>query len=146
MSDEIEGGSLGAASTHTSGRISTPIEIVGRLSGRRRWTVEQKLAILSDVFGPHGCIRTACERHDVGGGSIYTWRRQAMSGALNGMRRTAEPAFAEMQISGPPALPALVAAAASGAIAIELPSGIRLTVDAAVDADALSRVISVLAR
>ncbi|WCP13551.1 hypothetical protein sphantq_01980 [Sphingobium sp. AntQ-1] len=44
-------------------------------------------------------MRTACERHDVGSGSIYTWRRQAMSGELAGVRKLAEPAFAEVQIS-----------------------------------------------
>ena len=46
------------------------------------------------------------------------------------------------------ALPVEVAADArtTGQIGIELPSGVRLTVDGTVDAEALSRVISVLAR
>lgn len=127
--------------------MSSRIEVVSRVSGRRRWTVEQKLAVLRDAFGSEGCVRTACERHDVGSGSIYTWRRQAMSGELAGVRRLAEPAFAQVQISEPPALPApLACAPVSGSIGIELPSGIRVTVDATVDADALSRVIGVLAR
>ncbi|HKP22524.1 MAG TPA: transposase [Dongiaceae bacterium] len=127
--------------------MSSRIEIVGRVSGRRRWTVEQKLTILRDAFGPEGCVRTACERHDVGSGSIYTWRRQAMSGELTGVRKPAEPAFAEVQISGHPTLLAPAASAPNGSpIGIELPSGIRVTVDATVDADALSRVIGVLTR
>src|SRR3546814_8924970 len=82
-----------------SGRMSSRIEIVSRVSGRRRWTVEQKLAALRDAFGPEGCVRTACERHEVGSGSIYTWRRQAMSGELTGVRKPIEPAFAQVQIS-----------------------------------------------
>jgi transposase len=127
--------------------MSSRIEVVSRVSGRRRWTVEQKLAILRDAFGPEGCIRTACERHDVGSGSIYTWRRQAMSGELAGVRRLAEPAFAQVQVSEPPALPGqLIARPVSGLIGIELPSGIKVTVDAAVDADALSRVLGTLTR
>ena len=127
--------------------MSTRIEVIGRVSGRRRWTVEQKLTALRDAFGPEGCVRTACERHDVGSGSIYTWRRQARSGALAGVRKLAEPAFAEVQISEPQALPAsLVSAPVSGLIGIELPSGIRVSVDATVDADALSRVIGILTR
>lgn len=70
-----------------------------------------------------------------------------MSGGLAGVRKFAEPAFAEVQISEPPALPApLARAPAGGSIGIELPSGIRVTVDGAVDADALSRVIGVLTR
>ena len=80
MSDEIEDSGNGAETTHTSGRMSSRIEVVSRVSGRRRWTVDQKLAVLRDAFGPEGCVRAACERHDVGSGSIYTWRRQAMSG------------------------------------------------------------------
>ncbi len=127
--------------------MSSRIEVVSRVSGRRRWTVEQKLAALRDAFGPDGCVRTACERHDVGSGSIYTWRRQAMSGELAGVRKLADPAFAEVQISGPPALPApSVAPPMSSSIGIDLPSGIRVTVDATVDADALSRVIGILTR
>lgn len=38
------------------------------------------------------------------------------------------------------------AASGSGQIGIELPSGVRLTVDASVDAEALSRGIGVLAQ
>lgn len=127
--------------------MSSRIEVVSRVSGRRRWTVEQKLAALRDAFGPEGCVRTACERHEVGSGSIYTWRRQAMSGELTGVRKPIEPAFAEVQISEQLALPApTVAARSNGVIGIELPSGIKVSVDATVDADALSRVIGVLAR
>jgi transposase len=127
--------------------MSSRIEVVSRVSGRRRLTVDQKLAVLRDAFGPEGCVRAACERHDVGSGSIYTWRRQAMSGELAGVRKPIQPFFAEVQISEQPALPAPALAARSGSvIGIELPSGIKVTVDAAVDADALSRVIGVLTR
>lgn len=75
------------ASSHTTGHLSghmtSRVEIVGRMSGRRRWTVEQKLAILRDAFGPDGSVRAACERHEVGSGQLYTWRRLAMSGELS---------------------------------------------------------------
>jgi len=126
--------------------MSSRIEVVSRVSGRRRWTVEQKLAVLRDAFGPDGCIRTAVERHDVGSGSIYTWRRQAMSGELAGVRKLPEPAFAEVRIGEPPALPAPIVPLVPGLIGIELPSGIKVTVDAAVDVEALSRVIGALTR
>lgn len=127
--------------------MSSRIEVVSRVSGRRRWTVEQKLVALRDAFGPEGCVRTACERHEVGSGSIYTWRRQAMSGELTGVRKPIEPTFAQVQISEPLALPApTVTARSDGVIGIELPSGIKVSVDATVDADALSRVIGILAR
>jgi len=144
MSDETIEPAADVASSHTTGRI----EIVGRVSGRRRWTVEQKLAILRDAFGPDGSVRAAVERHEVGSGAIYTWRRQAMSGALSGVPARPQATFAEVRISEPPVMlsapPAEVSADArtAGQIGIELPSGVRLTVDGAVDAEALSRVMA----
>lgn len=148
MSEEI----IDSASAHTSSRTSARIQVIARVSGRRRWTVDQKLAVLRDAFGPDGCVRVAVERHEVGSGSIYSWRRQAMSGVLGGIRKVADPAFAEVEVTESVALPAPTVAPqrtaqiGSGQIAIELPSGVRLTMDASVDAEALSRVIGVLTR
>lgn len=136
--------------------------MVARVSGRRAWTVEQKLVMLRDAFGPGGSVRGSMERHEVTSGLLYTWRRQAMSGELAGTPRPAlsrpvvEPAlcFAEVRMTQDASpLPALAlpvtapaCADAPGRIGIELPSGVRLSVDAAVDAEALSRVLGVLAR
>lgn len=146
MDDFDDQDSSSHTTDHMSGRMTGRVEIVGRVSGRRRWTVEQKLAILRDAFGPDGSVRSACERHEVGSGQLYTWRRLAMSGELAGTKRTALPAFAEVEISelSQPAVPPPVQPC--GQIGIELPSGVKLTVDAGVDADALSRVIGVLVR
>ncbi len=138
--------------------MSSRIEVVARVSGRRAWTVEQKLAMLRDAFGPGGSVRNSIERHEVTSGLLYTWRRQAMSGelastprpALLGPMVEAPPCFAEVRvIDQPPApvpAPPPVCIDPPGRIAIELPSGIRLSVDAAVDAEALSRVLGVLGR
>ena len=54
MSDEIEDSASERASSHMSNRMSSRIEVVSRVSGQRRWTVEQKLAVLRDAFGPDG--------------------------------------------------------------------------------------------
>ncbi|MDQ0838847.1 transposase [Sphingomonas faeni] len=100
MSDEI----TEPPADVVTGRMSGRIEIVGRVSGRRRWTVEQKLAILRDAFGPDGLVRAAVERHEIGNGAIYTWRRQAMSGALSGVPARPQTAFAEVRVSDPPVM------------------------------------------
>ncbi len=145
------------ATAHMSGHTSARIEVV---AGRRRWTVEQKLSMLRDAFGADGSVREACERHGVGSGQIYTWRRQAMSGELTGLKPAVLPAFAEVEVVAatvPAASPLLMSSstpptscaaspAAAGQIVIALPSGVRLTVDASVDADALGRVLAVLGR
>jgi transposase len=132
--------------------MSTRIEVVGRVSGRRRWTVEQKLSILRDAFGPDGSVRSACERHEVGSGLLYTWRRLAMSGELTGTRPSVPsisgPGFAEVELAEPAAAAAvsLSGSPPDGRIGIELPSGVKLTVDGTVDAEVLARVLGVLAR
>ncbi len=75
-----------------------------------------------------------------------------MSGVLGGIRKMADPAFAEVEVTEAAALPAPTVAPPGpaqiipGQIAIELPSSVRLTMDASVDADVLSRVIGVLTR
>jgi transposase len=145
--------------SHMSGRMTTRVEIIGRVSGRRRWTVEQKLSMLRDAFGSGGCVRTAMERHEVSSGQLYTWRHQAMSGELTGTAppvlpppmSQAVPCFAEVAIAKPePLLPPPVisepAQVPVGQIGIELSCGVKLTVDAGFDADALARVLSVVGR
>ncbi len=123
------------ASSHMSGRMTTRIEVVGRVSGRRRWTVEQKLAILRDAFGPDGSVRAACDRHGVGSGAIYTWRRQAMSGELAGVRPPALPAFSEVEVADPVVRDvALPVPPRCGQIGIELPTGVSADRAARTDA------------
>ena len=139
MNEDVGATGASALTTgHMSDHMSSRIAVVG---GRRRWSVEQKLAILREAFGPDGSVSAACQRHAVGSGLLYTWRRQALAGDLTGVKRTSVPSFAEVEVSV-----STTATAESGQIGIELPSGVRLTVDAAVDADALARVLSVLAR
>ncbi len=142
---------------HTSARMTGQIEVIARVSGRRFWSVEQKLAMLRDAFGPGGSVRDAMERHEITSGLLYTWRRNAMAGLLIDRptkalaQPVAEPSasFAEVSIAVPmataPMLPSQFPTP-SGQIAIELPSGIKLSVDASVDAEALGRVLSVLER
>ena len=120
--DQITAASDTITTSYTTSRMTGRIEVVGRVSGRRRWTVEQKLAILHDAFGPGGSRHTACKRHKVSGAQLYSWQRQALSGELIRAAPPASPAFATVEIADLSA--PSVSARASG-ITIELPSGIR---------------------
>ena len=149
-------------SGHTSSRTTGRIEVIARVSGRRAWTVEQKLAMLRDAFGPGGSVREAMERHEVTSGLLYTWRRNAMAGLLvdrpakvvAGPTEPAPPPFAEVVVADPVGSPSVAplpvlsvqTSEPAGRIAIDLPSGVRLSVDASVDAEALGRVLAVLSR
>jgi len=147
-------------SGHTSSRTTGRIEVIARVSGRRFWTVEQKLAMLRDAFGPGVSVRAAMERHEVTSGLLYTWRRNAMAGllidrpvkVLPGSAKEADASFAEVVIADEASVRSLPLSAPppppihkpAGRITIELPSGIKLGVDASVDAEALVRVLAVL--
>lgn len=145
MSDVIVEAEGDRTTSHTSGRMTGRMEIVARVSGRRKWTTEQKLEILRDAFGPGGSVREAIELHEVSSGLLYTWRRQAVAGTLDGLVKPALPSFAEVCVAEPPMLPS-PSSPTGGVIGIELPSGIRLSVDGSVDAEVLARVLSVLPR
>jgi len=147
VSDQVVEASAGDASGDMTGRMSSRITVIDRVSGRRYWSVEQKLSMLRDAFGPGGGVRRAMDLHEVSSGQLYTWRRQAMSGELGGRSMVVPvlpvsgPVFAEVGIADAlaavPALPLPAPVEATTKIGIELPSGVRLTVDSGVDADAL---------
>jgi Transposase len=81
------GESDGAASSQTTGRMSGrngSVQIVGRVSGRRSWSLEQKLRIIGEAFSPGSSVTQASERHEVSTGQLYTWRKQLLDGELCG--------------------------------------------------------------
>jgi transposase len=120
------------------------VEVVGRVSGRRDWSDEEKLQILAEAFRPGVRVCDVLQRRELSSGLVYTWRKQARLGLLGGMV-PALPAFAEVRVAEvEPVAPAPQSVSEAGFIRIDLPSGVRVSVDALVDAGALARVLSVL--
>ena len=121
--------------------------MVGRVSGRRNWSDAEKLEILSDAFRPGVRVRDVLQRRDLSSGLVYTWRKQARLGKLGGVA-PALPTFAEVrvaEVAAPAPQPATPTPTPTpGLICIELPGGVRVSVDSSVDAGALARVLSVL--
>ena len=118
--------------------------MVGRVSGRRKWSDAEKLEVLADAFRRGVRVRDVLQRRDLSSGLVYTWRKQARLGLLGGVA-PALPAFAEVRVAEVEAVaPAPQPTSETGLIRIDLPGGVRVSVDAAVDAGALARVLSVL--
>lgn len=115
------------------------MEVFGRVPGRRRWSDAEKLEILAEAFRPGVRVCDVIARREVSSSLIYTWRKQLHEGKLAGVVPSL-PVFAEVQV----AEPALPAPCPSGLIRIDLPDGVRVSVDTHVDAGALARVLSVL--
>ena len=142
--------------------MSYPIaEVLGRVGRRRRFSVEQKVAVLAEATAPGANMSEVARRHGLLPAQVYKWRRLAELGII-GMPGASElPSFVAVEITKDVrSLPALVPegkpAAVDGAprrrrkkaglIEIELGCGRRVRVDRDVDAAALQRVLDVLAR
>lgn len=137
-------------------------EVLGRVERRRRFSVEQKLAVLAEAMAPGASISQVARRHGLVPAQIFKWRRLAELGVI-GMPGASElPSFVAVEITRDvPPLPASAcedkpAAGGevprhrrrkrAGLIEIDLGSGRRVRVDRDVDAAALERVLDVLAR
>ena len=143
--------------------MSYPIaELLGRVERRRRFSVEQKLAVLAEAMAPGANMSEVARRHGLVPAQVYKWRRLAELGVI-GMPGASElPSFVAVEIAKDvPSLPAVIReskpAAVSdaprrrqrkkaGLIEIELAGGRRVRVDRDVDAAALERVLDALAR
>lgn len=128
------------------------MEIITGVERRRRWRLEEKLRILSELEMPGACFADVARRHDVSRGLLWNWRRQARSGALASMTGPAflpvhvmpEPAAVDAPRPGRPALSRTSSEAAGGVIEIALADGTTVRVGRDVGAAALRRVLGVL--
>ena len=137
-------------------------EVLGRIERRRRFSVEQKLAVLAEATAPGANLSVIARRHGLLPAQLYKWRRLAELGVIGVPGASELPSFVAVEITKEvSALPVPVAAdkpaeindvprrrrrKKAGFIEIELAGGRRVRVDRDVDAAALGRVLDVLAR
>ena len=122
-------------SGHTSARMTTPprrIEVITGPERRRRWSREQKQAIVEESLSPRATPAAIARKHGIGTGQLYTWRRQLLRQPPAG---TAD--FAQAALTAGPATP-------SGVIQIVLPDRITVRISGEVDERTLRRVLAVL--
>ncbi len=66
------------------GRVGEVISVVAR---RRRWTLEQKLALVEEVSRPGTSVAAVADRHGMSRSLLFEWRRQARDGTMPGVVR-----------------------------------------------------------
>jgi transposase len=110
------------------------VEVLAGPERRRRWSVEQRQAIVAAAFGSGAVVRDVARQADVTPSLIYRWRRDL---------RTAANGFARV----------LVAPAGDGvavlpvpAIEIELAGNARMRIPASVSPALAAAVVAALAR
>ena len=66
------------------GRVGEVISVVSR---RRRFTPEQKLALVEEVSRPGVSVAALADRHGVSRSLLFEWRRQVREGMMPGVTR-----------------------------------------------------------
>ena len=102
---------------------------------RRRYRLEEKQAILQAAAEPGATVSEVSRQYGVGRSLIHNWRRQNAVAVLGATVR-----FTPVAVAAGNPTPT------GGSIEIELDGGVRLRVDAAVDEEALKRVLRALGR
>lgn len=136
------------------------VEIMARVERRRKWTDEEKAALLAEVEAEGGKVAVVARRRQVSESLLYNWRSAWKTAAA--LARTPGPVefvplgvFGRGDDEGPAMLAApldvpapersrptgMTMAERVGIIEIALPNGARVRVDAFVNEKALRRVL-----
>jgi transposase len=86
------------------------IEVITGVERRRRWSWDQKRAIVEVSLAPHASAAAIARRHGIGTGQLYTWRRQLLK-----PRFADTPRFARVELAlEPPRLAGPIAGSVTG--------------------------------
>lgn len=116
------------------------VEVLTGPERRRRWSEEQKQAIVAASLAPGAVISEVARRADVGAGQIYRWRKE-LGTVANG--------FAPVLIAAPEATGTTAEApraAAEPAIEVEFAGKVRVRIPRSVPAELAAAVIKALSR
>ena len=111
------------------------VEVLAGPERRRRWSIEQKQAIVAAAFKPGAVVRDVARQADVTPSLIYRWRRD-LRAAANG--------FAQVLVA--PAGDGLAAPPPMPAIEIELAGNARVRIPASMPPALAAAVVEALAR
>jgi transposase len=115
------------------------VEVITGPERRRRWTEEQKRAVVTESFAPGAVVSEVARRADVRASQIYRWRQEL---------RAAADGFAQVLI-GPPetGVPAPEGrACGEPSIEVEFAGRVRVRIPAAISPELASAVIRSLRR
>jgi transposase len=116
------------------------VEVLAGPERRRRWSEEQKRAIVAASLVPGAVISEVARRADVGAGQVYRWRKE-LGAVANG--------FAPVLIA-PPEISTATAekpsSAAEPAIEVDFAGKVRVRIPGSVPAGLAMAVIKALSR
>ena len=137
------------------------VEIITQPERRRRWSEEEKLALVEEACRPGNSVSQVARQRGINASQLFGWRRQALAKGLLTDHRS-EPVtapaltFAAVEVTAEPTTTGEERAVCSprrqkatrnaGTIEIDLKSGDRVRVEGAPDAALVARILATLRR
>lgn len=129
-------------------------EVISVVERRRRWTTEQKLALVEAAAQPGASVAATADRHGVSRSLLFDWRRQVREGTMPGLvGTTADAAFAPVRVvpapggparSSPGAVPTRRSPPGGGMMELVLTNGRVLRVSEAIRPEVLGQLAMAL--
>ncbi len=128
-------------------------EVIATVQRRRRWSSEEKVAILDAAFRRGGSVAAAADRFEVSRALIYLWRSQVRSGAMPGvtLNEGGAAAFAPVALvhdaPAPEALPAertIRERRRTSLIEVRLVNGRTIKAEESIAPDVLAAIVTAL--
>ncbi len=115
------------------------VEVITGPERRRRWSEEQKRAIVAESLAPGTIVSEVARRADVCPAQIYRWRQEY---------RPAVDGFAQVLIAPPEPAPEAVDGATGGepAIEVEFAGKVRVRIPVSAPADLAAAVVKAVSR
>jgi transposase len=131
--------------------VAATVEIITGRERRRRWSVEDKLRIVSESLEPGARATDVAARHGIYPGLLFSWRRQVRDGSLNLPPPATFVPVRMVAEADRPAEPVRGNGSGdktsdAGRVEITLANGCHLRVDQHVDTRALRRIVAALRR
>ena len=132
--------------------VNERIDIRVGVERRRRWRREDKLRIVRESLAANAVVTEVARRYEISTGLLYTWRKQALAGLLEGFtpvrivangEASTLPAIGEAKDRTAEETKAVVRRS-YGLIEVIWPNGIVVRVDGDVDDRALCSVLAAL--
>ena len=100
---------------------------------RRRWSGEEKRALVAETFLPGGSVTAVARRHEINPSMLFTWRKRFRA-ELGFPEKIDGVGFAAVAIAAPDGkAPANLSPTSEARISVEFCCGARMTVMGAVD-------------
>lgn len=132
-----------SGATKGSGTVRR-FEVLAGPERRRRYTAEEKAALVAESLEPGACAAAIARRHGLHPQQLYTWRRRAKRGEL--FRQADEPMFAAVALEADDSLDGAASPSWSDEeIAVEV-GGVAIRIGPAVPVERAAALVAALRR